>query len=222
MSVEETMNVIIFGDSIGAGQGVSPHQTWVTKLSASIEERYGDRFTVINASVNGNTTRMALQRIEYDVQSHGLKLMVLQFGINDSNYWQTDNGRPRVSPEAFRANLLEIADRAVASGARRVTINTNHPTSKQIPFTGRPHQEGNKLYNDIIRSVAEERKDMRLIDTEAAFERASSSGRNLNDLLLSDGIHLNARGNDLYLETISPVVLSELTEILMVSKRPRC
>ena len=199
-----------------AGQGVSPHMAWVTRLSQSIAERFGDRVLVTNASVNGNTTRMALERIGFDVQSHGLILMILQFGLNDCNYWETDRGLARVSPEAFKANLLEIADRATTFGARRTLINTNHPTlqSKPMPVTVRSYQEGNAFYNEIIRSVAGQREDMRLIDVEAAFKSAVSNGQQLQDLLLEDGLHLSVEGNDLYLATVGPVVLSALAEIL--------
>ena len=209
-------NVIFFGDSVCAGQGVSPQKSWVTRLSQSIADRFGDGVLVINSSVNGNTTRMALERIGFDAQSHGLVLMILQFGLNDCNYWETDGGHPRVSPDAFRANLLEIADRAATFGAKRTLLNTNHPTllAKKMPVTGRPYQEGNDRYNDIIRSVAQKRDDIRLIDVDAAFNAALSNGQQLGDLLSEDGLHLSGAGNDLYLSVVGPEVLSALSEIL--------
>ena len=41
----------------------------------------------------------------YDVQSHEVDVLVVGFGMNDCNYWMTDKGVPRVSQNAFRANL---------------------------------------------------------------------------------------------------------------------
>src|SRR5579863_6684640 len=106
--------IIFFGDSIFVGQGVSPNQTFVTRLAADGETVYGtgvDAPAVYNCSVNGQTSRQALERIGFDVQSRGVDLMVLQLGLNDCNYWVTDRGLPRVSERGFVANLREIIDR---------------------------------------------------------------------------------------------------------------
>jgi lysophospholipase L1-like esterase len=88
----------------------------------------GIELWVVNASVNGNTRRQALERMPYEVQSHPLDVLLVQFGMNDCNYWRTYHGLPRVSQAAFRANLAEIIERAFRFGAQRVLLNTNHPT----------------------------------------------------------------------------------------------
>ena len=101
-------NIIFFGDSISYGELASPYKNWVTKISLTIDETFNNQFLVINSSVNGNTTRMALERMPNDVQKYGVFLLIIQFGMNDCNYWQTDQGIPRVSPDAFHFNLKEI------------------------------------------------------------------------------------------------------------------
>lgn len=100
------MNIYFFGDSISFGQGVSIDLGWVTKLSAKLRIKFPQQdITAINSSINGNTTRMALERMPYDIQSHDVDILVIGFGMNDCNYWETDKGVPRVSPLAFEANL---------------------------------------------------------------------------------------------------------------------
>ena len=83
------IRIFFFGDSICFGQGVSPHFTWVTRLSRALDERFSSRADVLtqNPSVNGNTTRMALERMPYDVQSHAPDVLYIQFGLNDCNGW---------------------------------------------------------------------------------------------------------------------------------------
>src|SRR6516165_6738095 len=88
------IRVFFFGDSICFGQGVSPHRIWVTRLSqrlaASISQTHD--LMVQNPSINGNTTRMALDRMAFDVQAHRPDVLIVQFGLNDCNVWESDQG----------------------------------------------------------------------------------------------------------------------------------
>jgi lysophospholipase L1-like esterase len=95
-------------DSICFGQGVSPHLTGVVRLSAALNARYQHALDIIiqNPSVNGNTTRLALERMPYDIQSHTPHVLFVQCGMNDCNVWQTDKGHPRVSKAAFGAHYI--------------------------------------------------------------------------------------------------------------------
>lgn len=98
-----------------------------------------------NPSINGNTTRMALERMPYDIQSRNVDILVVGFGMNDCNYWETDRGLPRVSPQAFKANMNEIVKRAYASGIKKVVLHTNHtsPVDKQMCGQNFSYRESN-------------------------------------------------------------------------------
>ena len=120
------VRVIFFGDSVCVGQGVSLYHGWVTRTAQLLDElsqAAGREVIVINASINGNTTRQALERMPYDVQSHGADVMIVQFGLNDCNHWLTDHGLPRVSTDAYAANLKEIVRRGRRFGAHTVFLN---------------------------------------------------------------------------------------------------
>ena len=85
--------VYIFSDSIGFGQLVSPSETWVNDLSdklINLKKRYD--ILLQNPSVNGCTTRQALERLYFDCTSHKPDLVIIQFGLNDCNFWDTDYG----------------------------------------------------------------------------------------------------------------------------------
>src|SRR3546814_328317 len=127
------LRVTFCGDAICVGQGVSIHSGGVTRSAQSLDriaESHNCEVVVTNASVNGNTTRQALERMPYEVQSHGVDILIVQFGLNDCNYWQSDGGLPRVSPAAFAANLKEIVERGRAFGAGRIFLHNNHPTTR--------------------------------------------------------------------------------------------
>ena len=205
-------------------QYVSIHEGWVTRTSASLAAlgKQHDRMVVVtNASANGRTTRQALELIDYEVQSQSPDLVILQFGMNDCNYWKSDRGLPRVSRGGFEANLQEIVARALNFGARRVLLNTNHPTGldrDELPGVGITYQQSNERYNEVIRHVvtlSDER--VSLNDIERTFrEHAGGDRARLEELLMPapDLLHLSALGHDLYYRLINPVLEAFVLELL--------
>lgn len=205
------LRVFFFGDSICFGQGVSPHRVWVARLGAALEQQFGAslELEVQNPSVNGNTTRQALERVAYDLQSHSPHVVLVQFGMNDCNVWETDRGHPRVSPDAFRANLGEIIDRARIFGARQVILGTNHPTTrtdKRLPGVDYTYETANRSYNAITREVAVA-KSATLADAERACHVAVEAGKaGYGDLVLDDQLHLSVAGHDIYYHSRLPIL----------------
>lgn len=218
-SGEHEERIVFFGDSICVGQGVSIHKSWVSRIAAYIDElRAGPNFVVVNASMNGSTTRQALERMPYEVQSHGVGVLIVQFGMNDCNYWATDRGLPRVSEKAFAGNLEEIIKRGFRFGARRILVNTNHPTTRDCepvaPGMAITYEDSNRRYNEIIREVATGMGDGVLLnDIEGHFhERTFGKREELAPLLQSDGLHLSVRGHDAYLEILLPRIQAGIKE----------
>lgn len=221
--MSDAFRIVFFGDSICFGQGVSLHKGWVTRISAEVSALAADLgrdLLVVNASVNGNTTRQALERMPYDVQSHGVDVLLVQFGMNDCNYWQTDRGNARVSLPAFTANLAEIIARGRSFGARRVLVNTNHPTGRDrepMPSTTLTYEDSNQAYNEAIRAVvaAHDAETVRLNDVAAAFAQTTGDDRQaLERLLLPDALHPSEEGHDLYFRTVEPAVRAAVSETM--------
>jgi lysophospholipase L1-like esterase len=210
------LKISIFGDSICFGQCISPHKTWVTQISAKLGSLFGEEnIELTNASVNGNTTRMALERMPYDVQSHNPDIVLIQFGINDSNHWKTDLGHPRVSKLGFKANLLEIIERARIFGAKEVLINTNNVLPKTPRFEHVPFclSESVEEYNKIVREVALISK-VTLIDIEKYFKRELDKGLKLSDVVLPDNVHLTTAGHNMYFKIIFPYIKKAVSKLV--------
>jgi acyl-CoA thioesterase-1 len=185
-------------------------------LGAALEEQFGPEVTTVNAGVNGNTTRQALERIGYDVQVHEPDVVVVQFGLNDCNRWESDGGLPRVSADAFEMNLIEIVDRCRAAGAKAVIVNTNHPTRKGLPYDG-----DNSSYNDRIRRAGEARPTVVVSDIECAFGTAVAKGMPLESLLLADGVHISEDGHGLYVDSLRDLLIGAVGEARGESTRGR-
>lgn len=220
------LRVTFFGDSICIGQGVSIYNGWVTRIAGKMErlgEVYGCEIIVRNASASGNTTRQALERMPYDVQSQGVDILIVQFGMNDCNYWQTDRGLPRVSPQGFAANLKEIIERGRRFGAKRIFLHNNHPTTRDqelLPGSPVTYEASNRDYNAIVREIATDMsQDVIFIDIEAEFKRITGNDRDrLAALLLPDGLHPSRQGHDVYLKVVADQIEKSVTEIIMAWK----
>ncbi|MFW0778068.1 MAG: SGNH/GDSL hydrolase family protein [Rickettsiales bacterium] len=218
--ISREIRIVFFGDSICVGQGISVHAGWVTRIAKRMEalsQKLGKELLVVNASVNGNTTRQALERMAYDVQSHGVDIMLVQFGMNDCNFWQTDKGNPRVSEKAFSANLEEMFARGRSFGAQKILLNTNHRstrTTETMPHTNVTYEQSNQRYNQIIRDLADQHDDVMLTDMEKIFaDHINANPQDAQSLVLDDGLHLSLKGHDLYFDAIYPKLEKELTTL---------
>jgi lysophospholipase L1-like esterase len=218
------MNVLFYGDSICNGQGIAIHKGWVPRVSATLSDiaaEYSRPLVVINSAVNGRTTRQALETMPYEVQSLSPEVLVVQFGMNDCNIWETDRGHPRVSPLAFEGNLLEIVQRGLTFGARAVFLHTNHPTTRDhtpLAHSTVTYEAQNRAYNDIIRKVARLGDPrVRFVDIAAAFQEAIGGDADRTQrYVLADGLHLSEEGHELYYRTVFPPLAEYVRSVLDV------
>jgi len=221
MTNKNPLRIVFFGDSICVGQGVSLYKGWVTRIAQELDElseQHGREIIVVNSSINGRITRQALEDMPYHVQSNGVDIMIVQFGMNDCNYWESDKGLPRVSKKAFRANLEEIIERGENFGAKRIILNNNHPTSRNkeiFPQTNLTYQKSNEEYSQIIRELALELNDkITFNDVEAHFNEKLAQGHNIEDYLLSDQLHLSEKGHQIYYDFLSKQIKKTALELI--------
>lgn len=205
---------MFFGDSITAGQYVSPSLHWTTLLRERLSDLESTHVLFSVAAVSGETTRQGLERFPTEVQSVRPHVMTVQFGLNDCNRWQTDEGLSRVSELAFAANLLEIIGRARRFGTTQVILCTTHPTLRTTTFEdGATYEDCRRRYNEIVRRVAHD-ADVLLYDFEAAFAPLEPR---LAELLMEppDVLHLSAAGHVVYADLLEPV----LRDALLAARR---
>ena len=219
---DDEMRFVFFGDSICFGQCISPHLTWVSRISAELHREAGKRdITIINSSVNGNTTRLALERVDNDLQRQRPDVVVVQFGLNDCNCWMSDDGHPRVSPRAYAANLHEIITRSRLFGASTILLLTNHLTQpngpvelKQAAQAKGTYRSRIRDYNEIMRQVGESSGNT-VIDIEKAWIEGPEKVERGESMLAPDGLHLSLEGHDFYFEVVKPICLNAARRVLL-------
>lgn len=94
-------NLLILGDSLAAGYGVSPEEAFPGRLQQRITAA-GLPFTVVNAGVSGDTTAGGLRRLNWLLRSP-VHVLFLELGGND--------GLRGLPVEATRTNLVSIIRR---------------------------------------------------------------------------------------------------------------
>ena len=152
------VTIVFMGDSITAGQYVDPELRWTSLVGNALVVDYLStpvNFHILNRGVSGETTRQGLERFPADLQQYRPDIVTLQFGLNDCNCWVSDAGLPRVSEPAYRANLIEMIERARRFGAARIILSTNHPTLRhKVLLSGDSLETRRRRYNDQVREVA--------------------------------------------------------------------
>ena len=203
------VTIVFMGDSITGGQYVDPAYRWTTLVSNNLDQEFFStsvKLRFLNQGISGETSRQALERYPAAVQSHYPDVLTLQFGLNDCNCWVTDRGSPRVSEAAYRANIVEMIDRARRFVVGHIILSTNHQTLRQkILPSGESLETRRKRYNALVREVAAE-TGVTLCDIDTAF--AGFSAAELEDLLLPypDHVHLSCEGHRLYAKQIEPLI----------------
>mgnify|MGYP002633756072 CR=1 FL=1 len=98
----ELRNILILGDSIGAGYGVDQRESFAALLADKLKAGKLE-FQIVNASVSGDTSAGGLRRIGW-VLKRPVAVLLIELGGND--------GLRGIRPETTQANLAGIIDRA--------------------------------------------------------------------------------------------------------------
>ncbi|MBG88737.1 MAG: arylesterase [Verrucomicrobiales bacterium] len=97
-------NIIISGDSIGAGYGIPSESAFPALLQSKIDSAKLD-YKIVNASVSGDTTASGLRRVNW-ILKRKADVLVIELGGND--------GLRGIHPEETKKNLVGIIDKARA------------------------------------------------------------------------------------------------------------
>ncbi len=100
--------ILAFGDSLTAGFGVNPNDSYPARLQRLLDEK-GYHYKVVNAGVSGDTTAGGVGRIHWVLQ-HEPEIVILELGAND--------GLRGLSISEMRNNLGKIIEICKAKGAK--------------------------------------------------------------------------------------------------------
>ena len=129
--------IVALGASNTYGKGVARNQAYPAQLEAILRAK-GHTVRVINAGINGNTTRQMLARMDSAVPK-GASVVILQPGGNDRRKGEGDTAQ----------NIAEIQSRLSARGVRVVMMENSM-------FRGLPKQpDGQHMTPEGYRMLAE-------------------------------------------------------------------
>lgn len=214
--------IVMFGDSTTALRG-GVEKVYSVRVQEALES-VASSLSVSNAGIGGNTTRDARKRLQKDVLQYQPRIVVMQFGINDSavDVWKRPPAKtPRVEEGEFVANLRAMIQEARGQKAKVILMTTNplrwtprlkemygHPPYRleavdgfETPFLVR--------YNEAVRELAKELK-VPLVDVNAAYPGFAAAHKTSIDQMLLDGMHPGDLGHQLVSELLVPVVRAQL------------
>ncbi len=101
-----TKSLLIYGDSISAGYGMSKEKQWSVILQEKINKE-NLKIKVINSSISGETTSGGLARLSQTIKSIQPDYLLLELGGNDAL-----RGYPPRQIASNIAEMIKIADSA--------------------------------------------------------------------------------------------------------------
>jgi acyl-CoA thioesterase-1 len=112
--------LLVLGDSVSAGYGLPAGVGWVMLLDARLKAE-GYRYTVVNASISGDTTAGGRARLPALLAQHKPAIVVIELGGNDA----LRGG----NLAATRANLETMVTVAQAAKARVMIVGMQMPSN---------------------------------------------------------------------------------------------
>jgi len=119
--------IVAFGDSLTAGLGVAPQDTYPAQLQRRLDT-LGYRYHIVNAGVSGDTTAGGVRRLSW-ILSGNPSMVILELGGND--------GLRGLGIEQTRANLEAMIVRLKEAGVPTVLAGMKLPPNYGTDYTTR-------------------------------------------------------------------------------------
>ncbi|HQY36878.1 MAG TPA: arylesterase, partial [Pseudomonadota bacterium] len=110
--------LLVLGDSLSAGLGLAPGEGWVDLLARRLATE-GGGWTVVNASISGETTAGGVARIDAELARHRPALVLVELGAND--------GLRGLPVDLAQANLARMIEASRAAGAGVLLVGMRMP-----------------------------------------------------------------------------------------------
>lgn len=118
--------VLVLGDSLSAAYGVPSETAWVELLRDRIESQDLD-WTVVNASISGETTDGGLRRLPGLLETHDPNIVIIELGGND--------GLRGFPPNVIESNLANMIEQVRDTGATPLLVGMQIPPNYGQRYT---------------------------------------------------------------------------------------
>ncbi|MBQ9414856.1 MAG: hypothetical protein IJU16_07010, partial [Clostridia bacterium] len=180
--------LVAFGDSLTA------FGSWPSTVAENCN------MYLFNGAKGGITSKQALDRFDKFVANREPDFVTLSFGMNDM-IMEAKN-KPRVNLDDYKDNLQTLCEKIKELGATPILLTVSY-LDKDVFWSVQAQKKANyedvgtpldwlDQYNAKVRELAEE-QGYDMVDIRAACDDYKTS-----EFLKSDGIHLAAKGNEVY------------------------
>lgn len=170
--------ILIFGDSLSSGYGISIEDSWTELLTKKIKKRKST-LSVVNRSISGETTSGGIRRLPKLLSKLSPQIVIIELGANDAL-----RGLPL---SQTKKNLKKMVELSIKSGAKPLIVGMRIP-----PNYGKVYSK--KFFN-IFKQVAIEKK---IAIVPFMFEGFAEN----REYFLNDQIHPNEKAQRKILENI--------------------
>lgn len=178
-SMAEPYRIVGFGDSLMAGYGLNPGESFPEKLEIALRGK-GHDVVIVNAGVSGDTSSGGLSRLDWSVPDE-TQLVILELGAND----MLRGVSPDITEKNLDAMIARLKERKIAvllAGMRAApNLGPDYQAAFDAIFPRLAEKHGVPLYPFFLDGVTAN-----------------------HDLLLYDGMHPNAAGIDRMVERVLP------------------
>jgi acyl-CoA thioesterase-1 len=178
--------IVAFGDSLTAGLGVTPDESYPAQLQARLRAE-GYAYRVVNAGVSGDTTAGGLRRVDWALKNKP-DIVIVALGANDAMRGQ--------DLASVRSNLDGIVARFQKAGARVLLVGMEVPPN----YGARYAADFRWLYVEVARKRGAAFMPF-LLDGVAGDPRLNQG----------DGIHPTAEGYRIVVDHLWPHLAPILT-----------
>ena len=175
---EVTSTILVLGDSISAGYGMTLEAGWIALLNDRLKTEHLN-WHAINASISGDTTGGGLRRLPALLDKHQPDIVVIELGGND--------GLRGYPIKQLKQNLQVMTTQAQDSGAHVLIMGMEIPPNFGERYTS--------LFRKVFSDVAATRN--------AAYGECMLAGVATDRALMqADGIHPTADAQSLLLNNV--------------------
>ncbi len=182
------LKVVVLGDSLSAGHGLSASDAFPAKLQKALKAR-GIIIDMTNAGVSGDTSSGGRDRLDWSVPE-GTQAVIVELGANDA--------LRGIDPAVTRAALSDILSKLKARGIAVLLCGMVAPPNYGRDFAAR----FNSIYPELAKSFG--------VRLYPFFLEGVAADAKLNQ---SDGMHPTAEGIDVMVKNILPTVEAFLGSI---------
>jgi acyl-CoA thioesterase I len=171
-------SILVVGDSLSAAYGIAQARGWVALLGERLQRERPD-YSVVNASISGDTTAAGAARLGAALEKHRPAVVIIELGANDGL-----RGQPVAQ---MKKNLAGMIERAKRAGARVLLVGMKLP-----PNYGRQYTEA------FAAAFGEVARQQRVALVPFLFESFAEK----DDYFQPDRIHPTAAAQPLMLDAV--------------------